>query len=155
MKGAWPIILATGLLAACAATHEPLPITPSTEVKGAAVARVPLAVPGMAPAPQIASPPAAAVPPAGAPPTAVALPPGALYVCVSESAAQRQQTVIEFAPKVAAICKRHPEMGPCQYERDICRRSGGRVYAANGQEITRQIEDEYDRKVLRVRFRAN
>ena len=54
-----------------------------------------------------------------------------------------------------ALCKRHPEMGPCQYERDLCRRSGGRVFAANGQEITRQIEDEYDRKVMRARFRAN
>jgi hypothetical protein len=29
------------------------------------------------------------------------------------------------------------------------------VFAANGQEITRAIEDAYDRKVMRVRFRAN
>ena len=42
------------------------------------------------------------------------------------------QTAIEFAPKVGALCKRHPEMGPCQYERDLCRRSGGRVFASNG-----------------------
>jgi len=46
-------------------------------------------------------------------------------------------------------------MGPCQYERNLCRSSGGRVFAAGGQEITRQTEDEYDRKVLRVRFRTN
>jgi hypothetical protein len=46
-------------------------------------------------------------------------------------------------------------MGPCQYERDLCRRSGGRVFASNGLEITQHVEDEYDRKVLRVRFRAN
>jgi hypothetical protein len=46
-------------------------------------------------------------------------------------------------------------MGPCQYERDVCRRAGGRVYASGGVEITRAMEDEYDRKVMRVRFRAN
>lgn len=82
-------------------------------------------------------------------------PSGALYTCVSERNGQRQNTNIAFAPKLAALCARHPEMGPCQYERDVCRRSGGRVFAANGREVTRQIEDEYDRKVLRVRFRAN
>jgi len=46
-------------------------------------------------------------------------------------------------------------MGPCQYERDVCRRSGGRVYAAGGVEITQATEAEYDKKVLRVRFKAN
>jgi len=29
------------------------------------------------------------------------------------------------------------------------------VFAADGREITRAVEDEYDRKVMRVRFRAN
>jgi len=77
------------------------------------------------------------------------------YVCVRETAGQRTQTAIEFTPQVAALCARHPEMGPCQYEREACRRSGGRVFTASGQEITRQIEDEYDRRVARVRFRAN
>jgi hypothetical protein len=46
-------------------------------------------------------------------------------------------------------------MGPCKYERDGCRRSGGRVYAANGVEITKQTEAEYDKRVLRVLFKAN
>jgi len=46
-------------------------------------------------------------------------------------------------------------MGPCQYERDLCRRGGGRVYAAEGKEITLQTEAEYDKKVMRVRLRAN
>jgi len=46
-------------------------------------------------------------------------------------------------------------MGPCQYERDVCRSSGGRVFAAGGFEITRAVEAEYDRKVMRVRFKAN
>ena len=76
-------------------------------------------------------------------------------MCVREAAGQRTQTAIELAPQVAALCARHPEMGPCQYEREACRRSGGRVYTASGQEITRQVEDEYDRRVARVRFRAN
>ena len=83
------------------------------------------------------------------------VPPGALYVCVSETGGQRRSTAIEFAPKVDALCRRHPEMGPCQYERETCRRNGGRVFEADGREITRQVEAEYDRKVTRVRFRAN
>jgi hypothetical protein len=37
----------------------------------------------------------------------------------------------------------------------MCRRSGGRVYAAGGVEITMQTEAEYDKKVTRVRFKAN
>jgi hypothetical protein len=79
----------------------------------------------------------------------------ALYVCVTQRAGQRTEAPITFEPKVAALCARHPEMGPCQYERETCRQRGGRVFAANGVEITRQIEDEYDRKVLRSRFRSN
>jgi len=51
------------------------------------------------------------------------------------------------------LCARHPEMGPCQYERNVCRNSGGRVYAAGGVEVTLQMEAEYDRKVMRVRIR--
>ena len=46
-------------------------------------------------------------------------------------------------------------MGPCQYERDMCRRIGGRVYTPDGVEITLQTEAEYDKKVMRVRFKAN
>jgi hypothetical protein len=83
------------------------------------------------------------------------VPAGSIYVCVAETGGVRQQTAIDFAPKVATLCAKHPEMGPCQYERDVCRRSGGRVYAAGGIEITLQTEAEYDRKVMRVRFKAN
>ncbi|MEP7062765.1 MAG: hypothetical protein ABI881_10220 [Betaproteobacteria bacterium] len=93
-------------------------------------------------------------PPVPAPP-AIVVPPNTLYVCVVDKGGVRKQTVIEFAPKVDALCARHPEMGPCQYERNICRSAGGRVYAANGDEITMTTEAEYDRKVMRVRFRAN
>jgi len=79
----------------------------------------------------------------------------ALYTCVTDGADGRKQTAIELEPKLASLCARHPEMGPCQYERDVCRKAGGRVFAQGGQEITRRTEDEYDRKVMRVRFRAN
>ena len=95
-------------------------------------------------------------PPVTGVPTMVAkAPPNALYVCVADVAGQRKETVIEFAPNVLSLCQRHPEMGPCQYERDLCRKNGGRVFTADGREITRAVEDEYDRKVMRVRFRAN
>jgi hypothetical protein len=46
-------------------------------------------------------------------------------------------------------------MGPCQYERNNCRARGGRVFAAGGIEITMATEAEYDKKVMRTRFRAN
>ena len=81
--------------------------------------------------------------------------PGTVYVCVKELAGQTQQTPIELAPQVAQLCKKAPEMGPCQYERATCRRDGGRVFAADGTEITLQTEAEYDRKVMRVRLRGD
>jgi NaMN:DMB phosphoribosyltransferase len=140
------------LLAACAA-REPLPITPPADVKSAPVARVPVepatpAVPA-APAPAVV---------AAAPPTrleAAAIPAGAIYVCASGAGAQRQVTAIQFDPKVGGLCRKHPEMGPCQYERNLCRGSGGRVYAPDGTEITLATEAEYDKKVMRVRFKSN
>ena len=144
----WAVLATVALLAACAAPPAPLPITAPADVKDAAVARRPIDVP---------TPTSPATPNAPQRPVqpAISVPAGALYVCVADKQGQQTQTAIEFSPKVGALCKRHPEMGPCQYERDLCRSSGGRVFAASGQEITRQIEDEYDRKVLRVRFRAN
>ena len=139
-------------LAGCSPPREPVPITPASEVAGAAVVRRPV--------PETATPPptvASIQPllPATPPPAPVVVPPGAIYVCVSENSGVRQQTAIEFVPKVGALCAKHPEMGPCQYERDMCRKSGGRVYAAGGIEITQATEAEYDRKVMRVRFKAN
>lgn len=136
-------------LAGCTQPREPVPITPPADAPGAAVVRRPLAEPA-ATVPPIASvaPTRPAVPP-------IVVPPDAIYVCVSESAGVRQQTAIEFSPKVGTMCAKHPEMGPCQYERDVCRRSGGRVYAAGGVEITQATEAEYDKKVMRVRFKAN
>jgi hypothetical protein len=56
---------------------------------------------------------------------------------------------------VAKLCVTHPEMGPCQYERNACRRSGGRVFGAEGKEITLATEVEYDKKVMRIRLKSN
>jgi hypothetical protein len=81
--------------------------------------------------------------------------PGTVYVCVKELAGQTQQTAIELAAEVATLCRKAPEMGPCQYERATCRRNGGRVFAVDGTEITLQTEAEYDRRVMRVRMKSN
>lgn len=141
--------LSIALLAGCATQpREPLSVTPPGE-SNAAVVRRPL------PEPLVATPPAVSIGPPAQFAPAVQVPPGLLYVCVTDVSGERRQVGIEFAPKVHKLCERHPEMGPCQYERNACRRSGGRVFAANGQEITQQTEAEYDKKVLRVRFRAN
>jgi len=130
---------------------QPLPTTSSNETRGASVVRRPM---------QETAPPdvvgeATKTPNADAPLAGIVAPPNTQYVCVSETNGVRQQTSIEFSPKVAALCRKHPEMGPCKYERDACRRSNGRVYAANGVEITKQTEAEYDKRVMRVVFKSN
>jgi hypothetical protein len=79
------------------------------------------------------------------------LPPGPIYICDVAGA----RAPIEFPGNVEQLCRRHPEMGPCQYERDACRRRGGRVYTSLGDEVTMAIEAEYDRGVRRVRFQAD
>jgi hypothetical protein len=143
------------VLGACSApTPErvPLPVTPPGEAAGAAVVRRPLPETTPPPAAPLAASP---VNPPAATTLAIIAPPGALYVCVSGAGSQLLQTSIEFAPAVGELWRKHPEMGPCQYERDACRRSGGRVFAADGSEITRLIEDDYDKRVLRVRLRSN
>jgi hypothetical protein len=144
--------LALGLAACASLEKPPLVTTPSGEAAGAPVARRPLQTPAIPPIalapPQIIPTPAPALPP-------IAVPPNTLYVCVIDLKERRQQTAIEFAPRVGKLCAKHPEMGPCQYERNNCRASGGRVFAANGVEITMATEAEYDKKVMRVRFRSN
>jgi hypothetical protein len=163
------VALAVLFALGCAAPQkEPLPLTPPSETGGAVVRReLPediVATP-IPPAPSPASPVIAALPPerTPSPPLTpppvteppVVVPPNLLYVCVTKVDGVRKQVGIEFVPKVHQLCKKHPEMGPCQYERDLCRASGGRVFAASGEEITMAIEEEYDKKVMRVRFRAN
>lgn len=133
--------------------RQPLAVTPPGERADAAVVRTPLpAVPPPTP-PAVQQIPGIKTEPAA--PLAVLVPPGAIYVCVSGSPPQLLQTAIEFAPHVGDLCRKHPEMGPCQYEREACRRSGGRVFAADGSEITRGTEDEYDKRVMRIRLRSN
>lgn len=139
-------LLGVLLVAACGDPSPPAPALPAT------------------PGPAIASsgPPAVApAQPGGTPMTApvvdppLAIPAGAIYVCVVDTAGERRVTAIGLPAKVAALCARNPEMGPCQYERGACRSAGGRVFAADGAEITRATEAEYDRRVLRVRIRSN
>jgi len=133
------LLTVSGMLAACSPAPvetRPVPLTPPAAVRQAS------AEPATAPLPA----PVAA---------AIVVPPGALYVCVSESGGVRQTTAIEFAPKVGAVCAKDPEMSPCQYERNVCRKSGGRVYAANGVEITMATEAEYDKKVMRILLKSN
>lgn len=123
-----------------------MPVTPPGERAGAAVVRKPVPPPpAEAPTSVVRAPE----------PPAVVVPAGSQYVCVTEADGVRAQMAIAFAPKVAQLCLRHPEMGPCQYERNLCRRGGGRVYAAGGGEITMATEAEYDKHVLRVRFMSN
>jgi hypothetical protein len=83
---------------------------------------------------------------------AASIPPGAVYVCAAGTGKDRAIAAIELEDKVAALCRRHTEMGPCQNARNACRRSGGRVYAADGNEITQADEAEYDKKVMRLRL---
>ena len=108
-----------------------------------------------APTPPVVRRPVSPAAPTVPPEPPIAIPAGAVYVCVTGFGEQRSVTAIEFAPKVAALCAKDPEMGPCQYEREACRRNSGRVFAADGKEITRATEAEYDRKVTRLRFQSN
>ena len=159
LRKTFSMLLLAGVAACGAPDHRtaepaaPLAVTPPAERAAAPVVRRDL--------PDRPVPPVTATPAPGsrpAPPPiagAVTVPADAIYVCVVDESGTRRQTVIEFVPKVHELCRRHPEMGPCQYERNACRASGGRVFAAGGQEITMATEAEYDRKVMRVRFRAN
>lgn len=150
----WLLVFA---LAACAPPREPASPAPAAAAvpaaSGPAVTRRPL--PDAPPPGTIASAPTSAPSAAAAPLPAIAVPAGAIYLCVVGSGATATQTAIEYIDKVDALCRKHPEMGPCQYERNACRRNGGRVFAADGAEITLATEALYDRKVRRVQFKAN
>ena len=140
------LLAVVGFVAGGCSTPRPeMPVTPPQEVASSPVVRKALPP---APSPDTTKT-------ATAPIVPPVVPPGTLYVCVVESKGERQQTAIEFTPKVAELCRKHPEMGVCQYEREICRSHGGRVFAANGAEITKLTEAEYDKRVMRVRFRAD
>jgi hypothetical protein len=79
------------------------------------------------------------------------LPPGPIYRC----AIAGSQSVLVLPENIESLCRRHPEMGPCQYEREACRQRGGRVYTSKGDEVTAAVEAEYDKRVRRVRFQAD
>jgi len=135
----WMPATAAALLLALAACQ---PSTPPPR------ATVPPAVPATAAPPAAA--PVANIPPATVLPS-MDLPPGPVYTC--DVAGTR--TVIEYAENVEKLCRRHPEMGPCQYERDACRKGGGRVFTVKGEEVTPAVEAAYDARVRRVRFQAD
>ncbi len=142
------------LVAACGGPPPPAPplTAPATEAPKAAGSPLPPAAgtgssAGSAPAPQPAAGPA--------PAAALAIPAGALYACAVQAGGELRMRAIELAPQVSALCERNPEMGPCRYAREACRTGGGRVFAADGKEISRATEAEYDRRVIRVRLQSN
>jgi hypothetical protein len=143
------LLALAGCATAPAPQKETLPVTPPQDVATSPIVRTPLPhTPLPAPAPDTEKLAASPVLP-------VVVPPNTLYVCVIDTQGVRQQTAIEFSPRVGALCRKHPEMSACQYERNICRRNGGRVFAADGIEITQLTELEYDKRVLRVILRAD
>jgi predicted secreted protein len=141
------VILLTGTvaLAACGARD--------TEQ---ASSRSPALAPTAPPPPPAASIPApSASPLESAPATSPAAQAAPLYVCAIVDKGAEQRTPIELSAPVDALCRKAPEMGPCQYERETCRRKGGRVWTTDGREITRETEAEYDRRVMRIRMKSN
>jgi hypothetical protein len=79
------------------------------------------------------------------------LPPGPIYRCEVGGVS----TVLPLPENIESLCRRHPEMGPCQYERDSCRQRGGRVFTSLGEEVSPRVEAEYDKRVTRVRFQGD
>src|SRR5947209_6289791 len=91
--------------------REPIPITPAKD-RGAAVVRreIPAPITPVTPAPPpTAAPAIASIAPKAPPVQPIVIPPHVQYVCVSERNGERRQTTIEFVPKVAELCRKHPE----------------------------------------------
>ena len=76
------------------------------------------------------------------------------YECVKGKSGLESRAAITFPEKSGRICARFPAMGPCQYERQVCRAAGGRVIRFDGAEITTEVEKEYDKQVQRFRLNA-
>ena len=76
------------------------------------------------------------------------------YECVKGKAGSEARASITFPEQSGRICARFPAMGPCQYEREACRATGGRVIRFDGAEITKDVEKEYDKQVQRFRLNA-
>ncbi|HTQ01672.1 MAG TPA: hypothetical protein VMN56_20310 [Casimicrobiaceae bacterium] len=132
-------------IAALAAACQPAPPPAETAAKPAAPKP-----PQMPEKPAMTVQPALVVPPGVVLPS-LDFPPGPLYYCEAKGS----KTDIVYEDRVEKLCRRHPEMGPCQYERNACRAKGGRVFTQKGEEVTMAVEAEYDRVVMRVRFQAD
>ena len=76
------------------------------------------------------------------------------YECVKGKTGAETRSAVAFPEKSGRICARFPAMGPCQYEREACRATGGRVIRFDGAEITKDVEKEYDKQVQRFRLNA-
>lgn len=76
------------------------------------------------------------------------------YECVKGNAGAETRVAITFPENSGRICARFPAMGPCQYQRDACRATGGRVIRFDGAEISKDVEKEYDKQVQRFRLNA-
>jgi hypothetical protein len=154
----WLAVCATLLIAGCAQTPPPSPTAaPDSSIvpTSPSVAAPSTPTPSVAPAPKpMEAPPAAtnAQPdPRIIATTSVLTPSGKTrYECVKGS----NRTPIGLPEGSERVCSRFPAMGPCQYERDACRASGGRVIRFDGTEITKEVENEYDRQVQRFRLNA-
>jgi hypothetical protein len=169
------VLAIASVLFGCAQTPPPSPtaapdssIVPTTKPSIAATKESDAAIP--APAASVSATPAQAAKPVQ-PPLPGALPPAkmsaadvksiattsvltpdgkARYECAKSSSRE----IIELPSNTLRICSRFPAMGPCQYERDACRAKGGRVIRFDGVEITKEVENEYDRQVQRFRLNA-
>ncbi len=157
----WLAVGAAALMVGCAQTPPPSPtaapdssITPTMPSVATPAAPAPT-VTVAPPAPKAMEVPSAA---SNAQPdprviatTSVLTPSGKTrYECVKGS----NRTPIGLPEGSERVCSRFPAMGPCQYERDACRASGGRVIRFDGTDITKEVENEYDRQVQRFRLNA-
>ena len=152
------LLVCTLTLPACQRETPPPPRAPQV-APSTPIAPAPVVAP---PAPE-ASPPASAAVAAAESPATVApqpssdalpstdFPEGPIYFCDSDAT----RSPIEMEPKVEQLCRRHPEMGPCQYARNTCRQRGGRVFTAKGEEVTVAVERRYDERVSRVRLQED
>ncbi len=134
-------LVATFALAACRA-EAPTPPPQSKSAPAAAKATAPVAA--VAPPLPAVAPPTVALP-------ATDLPAGPIYFCDVGGV----RTPLALAPGVENLCRRHPEMSACQFERSACRATGGRVYTSKGEEVTPAVEARYDERVRRVLLQSD
>jgi hypothetical protein len=158
VKTTFALIATATLLFGCAQTPPPSPTAaPDSSIVPApqppvAIPKQPDALPPTPSTPATKTPPTAAAPDAKLIATTSVLTPDgkARYECANGSS----RAAIELPSNTLRVCSRFPAMGPCQYERDACRAKGGRVIRFDGTEITKEVENEYDKQVQRFRLNA-